>query len=98
MNKPLTFHQLRGDVNKVHEGCLQGAADFPRGFSFHGLRCAVLTAVGWHLCMKVHFKISLKTVFLNHADSFAPVNHVLSPSFLAVLGDRFKHDTFQWNQ
>ncbi|KAF1386787.1 hypothetical protein PFLUV_G00098510 [Perca fluviatilis] len=44
--------RLRGDLNKIHQGRLQRAADLPRGFTFHGLRCAVLTTLGWHLCMK----------------------------------------------
>ncbi|KAK5867296.1 hypothetical protein PBY51_011801 [Eleginops maclovinus] len=44
--------RLRGNVNKIHQGRLQRAADLPSGFTFYGLWSAVLTTLGWHLCIK----------------------------------------------
>lgn len=64
---PLTSHQLRGDVNKVHQGRLQRAADLPRGVPLHGLWRAVPSTLGWHLCIKVHLKSYLGHIFIcNH--------------------------------
>lgn len=45
--------RLWGDINKIHTGCLQRAADLPRGITFHGVWCAVPTTLGWDICMKV---------------------------------------------
>lgn len=57
MSEALTFfHQLRGDVNKIHQGRVQRVADLARGFAVHGLRRALPTTLGRHLRMKVRSK------------------------------------------
>lgn len=96
-NWPLTLHQLRGDINKIHSGCVQRVADLPRGVTLHGVRRVVLTTLGWHLRMKVHLNLSVSFIFLI-SEMFALVNYVPSPSPSAVWGELHKSDTFQWSQ
>lgn len=49
------FDQLRGDVDEIHPGRLQGAADLLGGVALHGLRRALPATLGGHLRMKVGF-------------------------------------------
>lgn len=55
-SEALMFDQLRGDVDEIHQGRLQGAAHLPGGVTLHGLRRALPATLGGHLRMKVCFR------------------------------------------
>lgn len=65
LSEALILDQLRGDVDEIHQGRLQRAADLPGGVALHGLRRALPATLGWHLRMKVVFFFFVCLVFFN---------------------------------
>lgn len=79
--------QIRGDIDKIHQGRLQGAANLLGGFAFHGFRCALPAPLGGHLCMKVSFRKekkiqSLMVFVITHTGVLQPPS--LSLQFLVT--------------
>lgn len=89
--------QIRGDIDKIHQGRLQGAANLLGGFAFHGFRCALPAPLGGHLCMKVSFRKEEKNP---KSDGVCDHAHwCFTASFsLCSFSSLNQEKTFQWNQ